>query len=59
MTKLTGRPRGVGDDSNNQEDAHWLKATRTPDGPVDPSLLPPGPRRYDKPTPLLARPGGR
>ena len=46
-------------------EADWLKTTRavwTPDGPafsdgpVDTSLLPPGPRRYDEATPLVARP---
>jgi succinate dehydrogenase / fumarate reductase flavoprotein subunit len=55
-------------DFPQRDDAHWLKTTRatwTADGPtfrydpVDTSLLPPGPRRYDKPTPLLARPAAR
>ncbi len=52
----------------DRNDADWLKTTRaawTPegpafsDGPVDTSLLPPGPRRYDEPTPLASRPAGR
>ena len=49
----------------DRNDADWLKTTRavwTPDGPafsdgpVDISLLPPGPRRYDQPIPLASRP---
>ena len=49
----------------DRNDADWLKtasAAWTPDGPaftdgpVDASLLAPGPRRYDQATPLAARP---
>ena len=52
-------------DIPNRDDANWLKTTKatwTPDGPafasapVDASLLPPGPRRYDEATPLAPRP---
>ncbi len=49
----------------DRDDANWLKTTLaswTPDGPtfsyspLDTSLLPPGPRRYDEATPLAPRP---
>ena len=52
----------------DRNDADRLKTTRaawTPDGPafshgpVDTSLLPPGPRRYDKATPLGVRPAAK
>ena len=55
-------------DFPDRDDANWLKtakATWTPDGPiftyapVDTSLLPPGPRRYDEATPLAERPPPR
>ena len=55
-------------DLPQRDDARWLKTTKaiwTPDGPafsdgpVDTSLLPPGPRRYDEATPLASRPTGK
>jgi len=55
-------------DFPDRDDATWLKTTKTtwtPDGPtftyapVDTSLLPPGPRRYDEATPLAERPPRR